>query len=252
MSLVSHLTHSRMCTYNDCPKHYFYSYVLNLTPEPQYPAYGLLGSKAHSVIEHFYKNVTVPCKPEHYFDHLIGKLYEYEFSDIEDYKKNMINGLLNFLEMEITRYHDLENKELFIPKYNELYIKSEINDIKFSGRVDAVYEKPDGSLVGVDYKFTSSNSIGETQKQQATIYAILLEKELGIKFDEFEFWFLRHKKRSIKSIKITDKTIYEVTQNIKVVEQLINDIQFTRKKSWLCRYCEYQNLCLEEQSGELK
>ena len=247
MSLVSHLTHSRMCTYADCPKHYFYSYILKLTPEPQYPAFGLLGSKAHSVIENFYKNVTVPCKPERYFDHLIGKLYEYEFSDIVDYKKNMIGGLLNFLEMEIARYHDIENKEIFIPKYNELYIKSEINGIKFSGRVDAVYEKPDGSLVGVDYKFTSSNSIGNTQKQQATIYAILLEKELGIKFDTFEFWFLRHKKRTIKTVEVNNKTIYDVNQNIYKCEQLINNMSFARKKSYLCRYCEYQSLCLTEE-----
>lgn len=251
MSLVSHLTHSRMCTYSDCPKHYFYSYVLKLTPEPQYPMYGELGSRAHSVIENFYKNVTVPCKPEHYFDHLIGKLYEYEFSDIVDYKKNMIGGLLNFLEMEISRYHNLENKEIFIPKYNELYIKSEIGDIKFSGRVDAVYEKPDGQLVGVDYKFTSSNSIGDTQKQQATIYAMLLEKELGIKFDKFEFWFLRHKKRTIKEVKITEKLINTTTQNAYKVVAQINNVQFSRNKGWLCKYCEYQGLCSTEQSEGL-
>ena len=251
MSLVSHLTHSRMCTYSDCPKHYFYSYVLNLTPEPKYPEYGLLGSKAHSVIENFYKNVTIPCKPERYFDHLIGKLYEYEFSDIVDYKKNMIGGLLNFLEMEIARYYDLENKEIFIPKYNELYIKSEINGIKFSGRVDAVYEKPDGSLVGVDYKFTSSNSIGDTQKQQATIYAILLEKELGIKFDSFEFWFLRHKKRTIKTVEINDKLISDVNKKVKVLVGKINSMAFGRKPSWLCKYCEFQSLCLSEQGEGL-
>ena len=250
MSIVSHLTHSRMCTYEDCPKHYFYSYVLNLTPEPKYPEYGKLGSKAHSVIENFYKNVTIPCDPEHYFDHLIGKLYEYEFRDIVDYKKNMIGGLLNFLEMETKRYNNLEDKELFIPKYNELYIKSEINGIKFSGRVDAVYEKPDGSLVAVDYKFTSSNSIGNTQKQQATIYAILLDEELGVNFSEFEFWFLRHKKATIKSVKITDKLINSTRQNVKVIEGKINNMAFSRKPSWLCAYCEYQSLCLSEQAGE--
>lgn len=240
-----------MCTYNDCPKSYFYGYVLKLAAEPTYPAYGELGSRAHAVIEHFYKNVTVPCTPEEHFDDLIGRLYLYEFSDIEDYKHNMIGGLLNFLGMEIARYHDLENKELFVPKYNELYIKSEINSIPFSGRVDAVYEKPDGILVGVDYKFTSGNSIMDTQKQQATIYAILLEKELGIHFDEFEFWFLRHKKRTIKSIKITDKLINSTNKNAYKCEQLINSMAFDRKPSWLCKYCDYKDLCLEEQSAGL-
>jgi CRISPR/Cas system-associated exonuclease Cas4 (RecB family) len=225
--------------------------VIKLAAEPQYPMYGELGSRAHAVIEHFYKNVTVPCAPEEHFDDLIGRLYLHEFSAIEDYKKNMIGGLLNFLDMEITRYYGLENKELFVPKYNELYIKSEINNIPFSGRVDAVYEKPDGTLVGVDYKFTSSNSIGDTQKQQATIYAILLEKELGIHFDSFEFWFLRHKKRTIKSIKITDKTISDVNKKVKVVEQLIDSMSFNRKPSWLCRYCDYQGICLEEQAAGL-
>jgi len=88
MSLVSHLTHSRMMTYEQCPKRYWYEYVLKLTPEPQYPAYGTLGSKAHKVLEDFYNHVTIPCNPTEEFDSLIGRLYEHEFSDIEDYQRN--------------------------------------------------------------------------------------------------------------------------------------------------------------------
>ncbi len=237
-------------TYDQCPKKYFYEYVLKLTPEPQYPQYGELGSRAHSVIENFYENVTIPCNPESHFDDLIGRLYTHEFLEIEDYKRNMLAGLLNFLEMEIERYNDLEDKNLFIPKHSELYLKSDIGDVPFSGRIDAIYYDPDKNLVPVDYKFTSKNSIGKEQKQQAAIYCILLKNELDITFNTFDFWFLRHKKRSIKSVKIDEKFIFEVHQNVNKVLQEISEMNFSRKQSWLCRYCGYESLCLTEQAGE--
>lgn len=252
MNITSHLTHSRMMTYEQCPKKYWYEYVLKLTPEPQYPQYGELGSRAHKVLEDFYNHVTIPCNPDDEFDNLIGRLYSHEFSDIEDYKKNMIGGLINFLEMEIKRYHSLDNKEMFVPKYNELYIKSEIAGILFSGRIDAIYKNEDESLNVVDYKFTSSNSIGNDQKQQAAIYCILLKNELGIEFDEFEFWFLRHKRKTIKNVKITDKLISDVNKKCLRTMRLINDMEFSRKSSYLCRYCGYEGLCNEENSKLLR
>lgn len=249
MGIISHLTHSRMMTYLQCPKRYFYEYVLKLTPEPQYPEYGLLGSKAHEVIENFYAHATIPCDPETHFDNLIGRLYIHQFNDIEDYRRNMLNGLLIFLKMEIVRYDDLEDKELFIPKHSELYLKSNIGKVPFSGRIDAIYEDlDDGILIPVDYKFTNKNSIGKEQKQQATIYCILLKNELGIEFNEFEFWFLRHSKHTIKRVKIDDKLIYTTTQNVNNTLQEISKMQFNRKGSYLCRYCGYESICLEEQS----
>lgn len=252
MSMVSHWTHSRLVTLNQCPKRFFYGYVLKLKPEKtDGPQFGTMGSCAHAVIEDFYHNITIPCAPEEDFDDLIGRLYIHHFSDVDDYQERMLGGLKNFLTMEIDRYHSLDDKDLFLPKHNEIYIKSDIEGIPFSGRVDAVYQE-EGLLSAVDYKFTGKRSIGAEQRQQAGIYAILLEKELGIEFTEFTFWFLLHgtdKKRVIRSVKIDEKIIYDVHQNInKGVEQSEN-LQFDRKPSYLCRWCDYQDLCLTEMSG---
>ena len=252
MSMVNHWTHSRIVTMNQCPKRFFYGYVLKLTPEKtDGPQFGLMGSKAHTVIEHFYKNVTIPCAPEEDFDDLIGRLYVHHFSDVDDYQGRMLGGLKNFLQMEIDRYHSLGDKDLFIPKHNELYIKSDIGRIPFSGRIDAVYQE-EGLLSAVDYKFTGKRSIGAEQKQQAGIYAILLEKELGIEFTEFSFWFLLHgtdKKRVIRSVKIDEKIIYQVHQNINMCVAQTEEMNFDRKESYLCRWCDYRNLCMSEQAG---
>lgn len=249
--ITSHLTHSRMCTFEQCPKKYFYEYVLKLPSEPQYPDYGGLGSKAHKVLEDFYKNVTIPCDPDETFNDLLGRLYLYEFNGVEDYRGNMLTGVKNFLEMEILRYNSLDNKELFIPKHNELYLKSKIAGIKFSGRIDAIYENPDGKLTMVDFKFTNKNTVGADQKQQATIYTILLKNSMDIDVDICEFWFLRHSphKRAVKQVKITNELIKSVERKVYKALQEIEGMNFLRKKSWLCRWCGYENLCLEEQVG---
>lgn len=252
MPLVSHWTHSRLMTLNNCPKRFFYEYILKLTPEKtDGPEYGKMGSKGHSVIEDFYRNVTIPCNPEDDFDDLIGRLYIHHFSDVDDYQGRMLGGLKNFLKLEVDRYHSLDDKELFLPKHNELYIKSDIEGIPFSGRIDAVYHDGD-ELSAVDYKFTGKRSIGAEQKQQAGIYSILLEKELGIEFDKFSFWFLLHgtdKKRVIRSVKIDENIISDVGQNINKAVTQSENLQFDRKRSWLCRYCGYESLCLTEQAG---
>lgn len=251
MNIVSHLTHSRMCTYDQCPKKYFYEYILKLTPEPQYPEYGLLGSKAHKVLEEFYTYVTIPCDPIEEFDSLIGRLYLHEFSDIVDYRGNMLAGIKNFLKMEVLRYDVLVNKELFAPKYNELYLKSEIAGIKFSGRIDAIYENPDEKLNMVDFKFTNKNTIGADQVQQATIYLILLKNVMDIDIDVFEFWFLRHSphKKAVKQVKITNDHIKTVEHKVYNVLREIEKMNFPRKQSYLCRFCGYEGICCEEQAG---
>lgn len=252
MAITSHLTHSRMCTYDQCPKKYFYEYVLKLTPEPTYPDYGGLGSKAHKILEDFYRHVTIPCDPDETFNDLLGRLYVHEFTGIVDYRRNMLVGLKNFLKMEIERYNDLENKDLFIPKYNELYLKSEITGIKFSGRIDAIYEDQDGRLTMVDFKFTNKNTVGADQKQQATIYTILLKNSMDIDVDFSEFWFLRHSphKRAVKQVKITNDLIKRVERKVYNQLQLIEDMNFPRKPGFLCRWCGYESLCLTERSGE--
>ena len=249
--ITSHLTHSRMCTYNSCPKKYFYEYVLRLTPEPQYPDYGGLGSKAHKILEDFYTYITIPCDPEETFNDLLGRLYTHEFTGIVDYRKNMLTGLKNFLEMEIVRYESLDDKDLFVPKYNELYLKSEIAGIKFSGRIDAIYENLNGELTMVDFKFTNKNTVGADQKQQATIYTILLKNLMDIDVDSCEFWFLRHSphKKAVKQVKITNDLIKSVEHKVYKTLQEIEKMQFSRKPSYLCRFCGYEALCLTEMSG---
>lgn len=250
MPLVSHFTHSRLVTLNQCPKRFFYGYVLKLTPEKtDGPQFGLMGSRAHQVIEDFYKNITIPCSPEDDFDDLIGRLYVHHFSDVDDYQGRMLGGLKNFLAMEADRYHSLDDKELFIPRHNEIYIKSDIEGIPFSGRIDAVYQD-EGLLSAVDYKFTGKRSIGAEQKQQAGIYAILLEKELGIEFNEFAFWFLLHKNKAIKKVKITDTIIETIKRNLYNAVEQSENLQFDRKPSYLCRWCDYEGICLTERSGQ--
>jgi CRISPR/Cas system-associated exonuclease Cas4 (RecB family) len=204
-------------------------------------------------LENFYKNVTIPCDPDETFNDLLGRLYLHEFNSIEDYQGNMLAGVRNFLKMEIDRYESLDDKDLFVPTYNELYLKSEIAGIKFSGRIDAIYENPNGGLTMVDFKFTNKNVVGADQKQQATIYTILLKNSMGIDVDFSEFWFLRHSphKKAVKQVKITNDHIKAVEHKVYNVLWEIEKMNFPRKQSYLCRFCGYEGICLEEQAAGL-
>jgi len=154
------LSYSKLTTLQDCPRRFFYSYILQLEEGPMPINYGDLGSRAHLVLEDFYKRINMKAPDiEKEFNDVLGKLYHRHFEGIIDVKGNMAIGVKNFCNREIKRFNGLENKNLFKPRYSEIALEADICGWHFRGRLDAVYTNLDKTLKLVDYKFTGSNSI---------------------------------------------------------------------------------------------
>jgi len=246
--MISHMTYSRLTGYQNCARNFYYQYILKIKPELTYPDYGGMGSAAHKVIEDFNNLVSVPTDdPKKDFNILIGELYRREFSVMKDHRGNMAKGLQNFCKHEVDRYDKLDNKDLFKPKYNEVNAEGLINGIKFIGRLDAIYQEND-KIIPVDYKFTASNVIKEPQRLQATIYAMMCKSTFDMEFNEFQFWFLRHKKM-VKTIKITDKLKDNLVRTIEDIMNKIENMEFKPKKNedFFCQnLCGFYDLCMSE------
>ena len=251
--MIPYLTYSRLTGYQNCPRLFYYQYILKLRSEPTYPDYGGMGSAAHKVLEDFNNLVSVPTDdPKRDFNILIGELYKKEFSNIKDHRGNMAKGLQNFCRFEVERYNKLNNKDLFKTKYNEVNAEGIINGIKFIGRLDAIYQVDD-EIIPVDYKFTSSNQVKEPQRLQAAIYSMMCESTFGMEFNKFQFWFLRHKKM-IKTIAIDDKLKDDLIQTIEDVMNKIENMEFEPKKDedFFCQnLCGFHDLCMSEKEQGL-
>lgn len=253
------LSYSKLTTLQDCPRRFFYSYILKLDEEPQAINYGDLGSRAHLVLEEFYKYINIEANDiEKEFNEILGQLYHKHFRGINDHKGNMAIGVKNFCTREIKRFNSLENKDLFMPRYNEIALEADIAGEHFRGRLDAVYTNPDGTLKLVDYKFTGSNSIKLPQEIQACIYVEMMEQQLNVYTDKYFFWFLRHGMGKTgrgfeKVIDVTDDLRQKVEDLIIDSAGIIEKGEYKVKSDWnnfFCQnFCGYYGICLSENLG---
>ena len=252
--MIPYMTYSRLTGYQNCPRSFYYQYVLKLKPEPTYPDYGGMGSAAHKVLEDFNNLVSIPTdNPKRDFNMLIGELYKREFGTVKDYRGNMAKGLQNFCRFEVERYDRLGDKSLFKPRYNEISVKGSINGVEFIGRLDAIYQMEDGAIIPVDYKFTSSNQIKNPQRVQAAIYSLMCKNTLGMEFSEFQFWFLRHE-NMIKKVEINDKLIDDLSNQVEDVVNKIENLEFEPKagEDFFCQnLCGFYDLCMSEKEAGL-
>ena len=94
---IINLSYSKISCMVDCPKRFFYQYVAKVDEEPQPIQYGELGSRAHQVLENFYKYIDIESDNiEKNFNRVLAKLYHHYFQGINDVKGNMAIGVKKF------------------------------------------------------------------------------------------------------------------------------------------------------------
>jgi len=253
------LSYSKLTCLRDCERRFFFEYVLRLDREVQVIDYGLLGSKAHLILEEFYQYVNLDADDiTKEFNGVLGSLYHKHFQEVQDPKGSFARGVRNFCSREIKRYNSLEDKSIFQPRYIELPLETDISGQHIRGRLDAVYINPDDlSLLPTDFKFTNQNSIKEPQEIQATIYVIMLEQQLNIYCDKYYFWFMKHGlgptgKGFEKIVNVTEELKDKVRDIITESAEIIEKGEFEPKiqLDYFCsHFCPYYGMCMDELLG---
>ena len=250
------LSYSKLTTLQDCERRFYYQYIAKIEEEPQVINYGDLGSRGHLVLEDFYKYVNIESNDiEKEFNRVLAKLYHKHFKGTNDPKGNFATGVRNFCNREIKRFNELDNKDLFMPRYSEVALEADIAGEHFRGRLDAVYNHPDGILRPTDYKFTGSNGIKLPQHIQAVIYIEMMEQKLNIYCDKYYFWFMRH---GMGPTGRGFEKIVDVTDDLRTtVDDLIVDSAETIEKGeynvkpgfgdfFCCNFCSYYGACVAD------
>jgi len=170
----------------------------------------------------------------------------------------MATGIQNFCNREVKRFNSLKDKDLFMPRYSEIALEADIAGEHFRGRLDAVYNHPDGKLRLTDYKFTGSNKIGVPQEIQSVVYVKMMEQKLDIHSDKYYFWFMRHglgkTGRGFEKIVDVDKAlklkIYDIIEeSAGIIEKGEYSVK-SNSDDFFCRnFCPYYGTCMGEEMG---
>jgi CRISPR-associated exonuclease Cas4 len=132
-------------------------------------------------------------------------------------------------------------KNLFMLKDMEYPISS--NELGLSGKIDKLEEDSEGNLFPVELKTgLFSNGIRKHEKLQVSAYALLLEKERGIKIPLGFLEYYQVKQRIPFLIKEEDKK--EVLDILSRVKELFDEEKEPKKeKKTYCKRCGYNEFC---------
>lgn len=256
---------SSINTYKQCPRKYFYKYILGLPTKPSF--HQVRGKIAHSVLEDFFDIDTSNITMENFENKLKKQMQDLflahwqlnqqllnSFGIHEDQAKFYVSEtllmLLNWLEQFIKRIKGsssgnfqeafqkltpLREQEYFSP---ELYVH---------GFVDAI-ERVDGEIAIMDYKTSTNFEIEDEQKLQLAIYSLLYKKQHGKLPDKAGIYFLRYKPRFIQ---VNNQLLEQAKKEIELIHERTatdNIDNYPLKPSPLCKHCDFYSICFEQKT----
>jgi putative RecB family exonuclease len=243
---------SRLDTYRSCPRKYRFRYVDKLKVDAQ-SMEAFLGTCVHSAFERLYEDLMHGRKPK--------------LADVlETFEKEWADGFSDKIVIRGDRYSAKDWKDLgrqCVEAYYEAHkpferdktvaverqvgfdLEVEGHHYQIQGYVDRLSLAPDGTFEVHDYK-TSGSLPTQADKEkdwQLPIYEIAVRRAWP---DAAKVKLIWHFVRFGKSITVekTPEQLDEVKAEIaRVISAIKADHEFVPKKSALCDWCEYRDLC---------
>lgn len=253
------LSVSSMDTYNSCAKKYFYRYVEKLDIEKVKWPWTEFGSCAHLILEYFHNEANQDT-PQEEWPKIMKKCFvkavkEFALEDInadQGTPDGKTRRGIPYLKDIIQNYLDVLREE-GMPEVigNEIpYSFKMRDDVIVRGYIDRVDRVNDTTIRVVDYK-TSKN--GKYLKEfQLLVYAVALKQQYpGIECVEGEFVLL---KNNCKRIKYTFRDFdiercYDLIQDN--LEKIETDTTWKKKPGFLCKFCDYEKVCLGRNTSDI-
>jgi len=243
-----HLSASSIGTFHQCPLKFRYNKI-DLIPDVSGEA-AVMGNFVHDVLEELYK-----LPPE---DRTIDNARELARRVWEEiWVDQATSTVKNSEEVRMFRWRswfcienlwNLENPQEIEPDGLEFEVAGQIEGVTIKGFIDRYSTLNDGeSLIVSDYKTgkTPRPNYQEDKFFQLYLYAYMLEKmDVGVA-KEIELLYLKDGVRLKRTVspKDTKNMIEHVVETKRQVDECCKTGEFEARKSVLCNWCSYQNIC---------
>jgi len=259
---------SSINTYKQCPRKYFYQYVLSLATKPS--IHLVRGKIAHSVLEDFFKLDIKNISEKNYdfeFKVILHELLSKHWHEAkEEFEK------LNLGEADVTFYLE-ETKQMiqfwlleflknlteqakaksFIDAFQELTPKTEMyfcsEKYGVQGYIDAILKNNEGVKI-IDYKTSKRDHMSPAYKLQLAIYALLYDEKYGCLPDKVGIHFLRYCENSFD---VNQELLDFAKKECEMVHRKTSSKEITdypKTISFLCKWrtgqCDFYNQCQKE------
>lgn len=254
---------SSIKTYKQCPRKYYYSYILNLEAPPN--VHQVRGNITHSVLENFFTIDTSRITLENYKAQLHLAAQQLLLEQWQNYKERLelagltkeqeifyfedtLNMLFNWINLFCTKLEGktgtFQQRFAALTPMRELLLMSETYQTK--GIVDAIERNEDGTVRIMDYKTSATQNINEHLLQLA-IYSLLYYDKHGKLPKQAGIYFLKGKECLVN---VDDKLLEKAKQEIEHVHSMTQteDINnYPKCPGPLCKWstgkCDHYDVC---------
>ncbi len=242
-------SYSRLGTFEQCPLKYKFRYIDKIKPPVKDSIESYLGSCVHKTLEWIYTSGKNPSVDEvvSYYSQFWTKNYKKEILIVkkEFQAKDYFNKGLGFLLNYYKKYYPFEDGTLACEKKIIINLQGE-EIYKIIGFIDRlVYNSKTKEYEIHDYK-TAKNLPSRKEikeNKQLALYSIAIKETHGKETKIVLIWHYLAHELEIQERK-TDEELEILKQEIiEEIEKIKSTKEFPPKKTMLCHWCEYKDIC---------
>jgi len=263
---------SSINTYNQCPRKYYYHYILKLETYPN--IHTVRGNIAHTVLENFFTKDISHINMKNYETEVKVKVQELLIKTWKDYEDKLskltlsqdvltfyfeetLLMLTNWADKFIAKVKSFDNlsfKEIFqklTPLREQRYISEELS---VQGFIDAI-ENHDGKVQVMDYKTSKNFKLTPEYKRQLSIYALLYKQKHGVSPAKVGIYFLKDRGKYEYTLNVDEELLEQAKKEVEDIHnktQSKNIEDYPKKPGPLCKWstgqCDFYDICFNQKS----
>jgi putative RecB family exonuclease len=245
-------SHSRLASFENCPKKFQFRYILQVPQETE-GIEAFVGKRVHEVLERLYLFVArdqLPGLPkvlaryhalfdEHYDEARIRIVKPGMKTD--DYRQLGADCLRNFY----SRYYPFDQDETLGIEKRVVFHLDDEERYSLQGIIDRIVRTRDGAIEIHDYKtggyVPSQKKLDEDR--QLALYQIGVAREFGDDAPIRLVWHYVAKDRRCVSERTPEQLEALRRETIELIDRIEAEREFPAQKNRLCDWCEFREIC---------
>jgi putative RecB family exonuclease len=245
-------SHSRLSSFEDCPRKFEYRYVLKIPSETE-GIEGFMGKRVHEVLERLYQFAGQGKVPslgrvlerfriwwnEHYDPHRV-RIVRTE-NDAEHYAKLGEHCLTNFYR----RFYPFDADETLGLEERVIFALDDAKQYRVQGIIDRIVRARDGAIEIHDYK-TSARAPHQKrldQDRQLALYQLGLSEKYGADQSFRLVWHYLAPNRTLTSERTPEQLAALRDQTMGLIDRIRVETRWEPRPGPLCRWCEFNDRC---------
>lgn len=241
LKLPNSLSYTQLETFADCPKKYFYTFILKIPTAPS--ATLNFGQTMHRTLHQFHIKKPTPNLEE------LLEIYKQQWI-LGGYDSPQHQQLAKERGEKILKDYYKCNQEKLLPVvYVEQKFTLKFGKTKLTGSIDRIGKNEKGLVEIVDYKTGAENKTHDEldkeakSSQQLSIYALAAYEVFNIRADQLCLYYLEHqyKAETTRDQKELEKAREKIDSQI---EEMKNS-DFSATPGFLCQWCAFRQICTD-------